>query len=51
MELLIWRMRKADTAEVLIGLGSNQGNRFIHLQKALFKIDEELVQYVIGKDA
>ncbi len=35
-------MRKADTAEVLIGLGSNQGNRFIHLQKALFKIDEEI---------
>lgn len=35
-------MRKADTAEVLIGLGSNQGNRFVHLQKAIFKIDEEI---------
>ena len=35
-------MRKADTVEVHIGLGSNQGNRFIHLQKALFKINEEI---------
>ena len=35
-------MRKADTKQVHIGLGSNQGNRFIHLQQAIFKIEDEI---------
>ena len=35
-------MRKADTNQVHIGLGSNQGNRFIHLQQAIFKIEDEI---------
>tara|TARA_B100001093_G_scaffold224987_1_gene215640 strand:+ start:23598 stop:24752 length:1155 start_codon:yes stop_codon:yes gene_type:complete len=40
-------MQKADTLEAHIGLGSNQGNRFIHLQRALFKINEEIGTVVV----